>query len=433
MSIRPWPATGRAVLPWDGVVDDPVGAIARDRAEFGDTFAVVSGEMTYLFLFSAEGVRAFYDVEESAASKGIADMRMLARKVPVDLFHDRRTIPHDMFTRELAAAYLDQVEEALAIEVGSLGTDGEIEVFEFTRRLGHRFGLASWGGPGAARSPRFEALVAALDELDASAAFVTPGAMAEIAADDHATERAALAALAEMYGPIVDDHEADPQPGMFATIVDRWAGADHRVTGVAHDVALVHIGSMSNLFAAVGWAIVDLARRPGLAARVGAGDRDLAERCALESIRLAQRSIMLREVLRPLTLHVDGVDYDVEPGTTLATLLPLTNHGAAAGLETFAPERWKGRRLGDHADLAARELVTTFGHGAHTCPAQPFSLRVMVDTMVALVERYELSLAGTDPVPRRGQIGGVARSEDHCALVYRRAGEPDGIERARYP
>ena len=415
------PRRGGAALPWDAVLDDPVGAIAADRAALGDTFSVVSGGMTYLFLFSADGVRAFYDIDESVASKGIADMRMLARKVPPDLFHDRRTIPHDMFTRELSAAYLDHVAAALDTELDLLGDGGTIEVFAFTRRLGHRFGLASWGGPGASTGPTFDRLVAALDTLDASAAFVTPEETARILAGDHADERAALAEIENTYAEVVAAHDRAPEPGMFAVIVDRWKGAAGRVEGIARDVALVHLGSMSNLFAAVGWALVHLVARPDLVERVRNGDRGLAERCALESIRVAQRSIMLREVLRPHVLSVDGVDLEVDAGVTLATLLPLTNTSAAPGLDAFDPDRWQGRRLGPVDVLAARELVTGFGHGSHTCPAQPFSLRVMVDTMAALVGVHDLALADpVMPTPRRAQIGGVARSESPTLLTYGR-------------
>lgn len=417
--IRPMPPRGRARLPWDTVVADPVAAIAHDRANLGDTFAIESGGMTYLFVFSPDGVRAFYDLSESSASKGIADMRMLSRKVPADLFFDRRTIPHDMFTRDLADAYLGQVARALDTEVGMLGDSGEIDVFDLTRRLGHRFGLASWGGPGASDGATFDALVVALDRLDASAAFVTPELAAEIAANDHADERAALDEIAALYEGVVAAHDDDPHPGMFATIVERWRDEPHRVRGIAHDVALVHLGSMSNLFAAVGWSIVHLVQRPAIAAEVAGGNRALAERCALESTRIAQRSIMLREVLTPTEFDVDGITYSLDPGTTVATLLPLTNTSAAPGLDGYDPERWNGRRLGDHTDLAARELVTAFGHGSHTCPAQPFSLRVMVDTLVRLLAEFELALVDPDPRPRRGQIGGVARSEAPCLVTYR--------------
>ena len=322
-------------------------AIAADRAALGDTFALESGAMTYLFVFSASGVKAFYDIAESDASKGIADMRMLSRKVPADLFFDRRTIPHDMFTRELAESYVANVGDALDVEVALLGDAGEIDVFDLTRRLGHRFGLASRGGPGAAAGDVFTALVDALDRLDASAAFVTPEAAAEIAANDHAEERAALDEIAAAYRSIVAAHDTGPVPGMFATIVDRWADDDERIRGIAHDVALVHLGSMSNLFAAAGWSIVHLAQRPELAARVAGGDRGFAERCALESTRLAQRSIMLRieardpdrmAMVRPLQILGP-----VRPGGTAALLrgapdadLVLVTHVGLESLQRLA-------------------------------------------------------------------------------------------------
>ena len=63
----------------------------------------------------------------------------------------------------------------------------------------------------------------------------------------------------------------------------------------------VHLGSMSNLFSALGWLLVDVTTRPALATAIRAGDRSLAERCALESTRIAQRSIMLRAVLQPVS------------------------------------------------------------------------------------------------------------------------------------
>ena len=68
---------------------------------------------------------------------------------------------------------------------------------------------------------------------------------------------------------------------------------------MAGDVVLVHIASMSNLFAALGWAFVDLLGHPDEAGRVAAGDRARAEQCALESTRVAQRSIMSRYALAP--------------------------------------------------------------------------------------------------------------------------------------
>ena len=94
---------------------------------------------------------------------------------------------------------------------------------------------------------------------------------------------------------------------------------------------------MSNLFSAVGWCLIDLLAHPEEADRVRAGDRSRAEACALESIRLAQRSIMARYVLEPVTLDVGGISHEVVAGATIATLLPLTNASAAPGLDRWDP------------------------------------------------------------------------------------------------
>ena len=66
-------------------------------------------------------------------------------------------------------------------------------MFAFTRRLGHRMGLAAWAGEAPSPDPRFDELVDALDELDGSAAFVHPEAMAAVAASGKQAERAAMA------------------------------------------------------------------------------------------------------------------------------------------------------------------------------------------------------------------------------------------------
>jgi len=188
-------------------------------------------------------------------------------------------------------------------------------------------------------------------------------------------------------------------------------------------VILVHLASMSNLFAASGWMLGHLALHPDVLRRVAIGDDPfLLERCALESTRIGQRSVMLRAVLQPTTVHDEHRTYRVEPGAQIATLLPLTNTTAMPGLGEYDPDRWTRRRLKDEAKLAARELVTTFGHGEHTCPAQPFSLAAMCRSAERLARTYDLAPAPgfREIVPLAGQIGGVARSASPCQVHYRR-------------
>ena len=64
-------------------------------------------------------------------------------------------------------------------------------------------------------------------------------------------------------------------------------------------------------------------------------------------------------------------------------------------------------------------LVTAFGHGRHSCPAQPFSLSAMTAAMAHLFDRYQVTPGWTThPQPVTAQIGGVARADGPCLLSY---------------
>jgi cytochrome P450 len=129
---------------------------------------------------------------------------------------------------------------------------------------------------------------------------------------------------------------------------------------------------------------------------------------------------MMRAVLTAAEVRDETTTYRVEPGVIVATLVPLTNSTAAPGLETYDPARWDRRRLRDVERLPARELVTTFGHGSHTCPAQPFSLAAMATVLTHIAEQYVVEPRFSSAEPLRGQIGGVARSAEPCLVAYRR-------------
>jgi len=410
-------------LPWDVSVPDAVAAIAAARARHGDTFAVHSGPDHYLFTFSPAGVESFYGLPEEKASKGVADYLMLRRKLPDEIFTGRHILPGTLFRRDDVASYLTNLDRALEQTTAELGSSGSLDVFDLSRRLGHRMGLASWAGPGSADGETFVRLARAFDILDGADAFVHPDAMAAVAASNKRAERAALEEVADIVADAVRRWDADgaDDRGLFGRIVDSWSSEppDIRLRGIAFDVALIHIASMSNLAAALGWALVDLLEHPAHLARVVDGDADLAQRCALESTRLAQRSIMSRTVLSPVRLDTGDVSYQVPSGWTIATLLPLLNTSAAPGLEHWDPDRWTRHRLADEKALPSPMLVTAFGHGRHSCPAQPFSLSAMTAAMTHLFGRYRMTPGWvTHPQPVPAQIGGVARADAPCRVDY---------------
>jgi cytochrome P450 len=410
-------------LPWDVTVGDAVDAIAEARARHSDTFVVQSGRDHYLFAFSPVGVESFYALPEEIASKGLADYLMLRRKLPDEIFDGRRTLPGSLFRRDDVASYLVNLDQALEHTVAELGAEGTVDVFDLTRRLGHRMGLASWAGPGSAQGDTFDRLVAAFEILDGSDAFVHPDAMAAVAASDKRAERAALDVVVELIAAAVQRLDSRPatDEALFDRIVEAWSSEppEIRTRGIALDVALIHIASMSNLMAALGWAFVDLLEHPAHLRRVADGDQELARRCALESTRIAQRSIMSRAVLAPVDFDTGEVRYRVPVGWMIATLLPLLNTSAAPGLQHWNPDRWHRHRLADVAALASPMLVTAFGHGKHSCPAQPFSLAAMTAAMTHLLGRYTMtSQWASHPRPVPAQIGGVARAADPCPVHY---------------
>ena len=260
--------------------------------------------------------------------------------------------------------------------------------------------------------------MAELDQLDGADAFVHPARMPAVASADKQAERAALARFEIAVGELLADPDRD-RSGFLDEIARRWADTDEpqRTQGIARDVVLLHIATMTNLFAALGWTLAQLALHPDVLARRRRRPV-LLERCALESTRIgpvlgdaAHRDARGRDRRRPRATRL-------APGVTLATMLALTNTTSAPGLDHYDPDRWDGRRLRDEDLLPTREAVTTFGFGSHRCPAQRFSLSAITRTVRRLAERYELTahFDAVRPIPE--QIGGVARAADPCPIEY---------------
>ena len=394
-TIDPAPPRADFSLPWDAPdVLDPVVALTDARRQLGDTFTVESGGVTYLFTFSEAGLRSFYAIEERNASKGIADYRMLVRKLPDELFAERRTFAHDLFGAEEVQGYLDNLDWAIATEIDALGASGTFDVFDLSRRLGHRLGLACWIG----REAPIADLIPEFEILDGAEAFVHPERSRGATKDD---ERAALARVEDVIRAVLA--RIDREPSFLDDIARRWADVDDPASGIAGDVALLPIATMTNLFAALAWTMAQTLLHPSNAP---------LEQCAFEAVRLGQRSIMLREVLRPFVFSDGQNEYHLERGVQLATMLPLTNSERPG--TAYEPSRWRDRSL--HHDVT----VTTFGHGPHRCPAQRFSVSAIVRTIDRLSSTFELTPAFDAVVPLSAQIGGVARSEMPCPVSYRR-------------
>jgi len=417
-------------LPWIGaglrVLRDPTAFFADARRRYGDTYVVDAFGYRMFCVFSPAGVRALYALPEAEASKGYADVALLRHKLPEELFQGRRNFPHHLFGTQEVEGYLDNLEAVVAHELDALGDRGRFEAFAFCRRLGHRLGLASWAGAEAASPRHLARLIAALERLDASESFVHPARAFTTWVTGKRRERAALRDIEAVFATIFTERRRDGRrPGDF---VDRiwhsFADLDEpeRSIATARDVVMIHMGSQSNLFAAMGWTLVNVLAHPEVAAAVRAGDTALLESAASESIRLAQRSITLRAVLQPISVDDGQTSFRIEPGVFVTTMLPVTNCSAASGYDRFEPGRYHGRRLVGADALPARELVSTFGHGRHACPAQRFSISAIRTAVSRLLDRYECAPEYARAEPLRRQLGGVARPAAPCPVRYTRRG-----------
>jgi cytochrome P450 len=426
--IDPAPPRVSGALPWVGagfaLLRDPTGFFATARARHGDTYAVDAFGHRLLCLFSPAGVAQLYALPERDASFGLATFELVMRhKLPLALVAGRRTRPHDLFGGREVEDYLAHLEEAIARQLDELGAAGSFEAFAFARRLGHRLGLACWAGAEAAAPACLDRLIPPFDRLDTSESFVHPARLFVARATGRRRELRAMREIEAVIGELLAARRgAAPRGDFLDRIAAAWQDVPEpeRAVGIARDVMLLHMGAQSNLYAALAWTLVNLVLRPELLAKVEAGDDALLEQCANESIRLAQRSLTLRRVMRPLEVDDGRTRYRVEPGVMLATMLSVTNASAAPGLDRFDPARYRGRRLADDVPLAARELVSTFGHGPHSCPAQRFSISAIRIALRRLLEHFALEARFADARPLRRQLGAVARAKSRCDVSYRR-------------
>ena len=139
MTISPAPPRATLALPWDDPdATDPVGALTRARAELGDTFDIVSGRDRYLFLFSPDALRALYALPEQDASNGIADYRMLVRKLPEELFSGVARSPTTSFGAQDVRDVSRPPRPRAAPPSSREPRRGTIDAFGFARRIGHR-------------------------------------------------------------------------------------------------------------------------------------------------------------------------------------------------------------------------------------------------------------------------------------------------------
>jgi cytochrome P450 len=399
----------------------PTDFLAKKRAEVGDTFLLEAFGMRLLFLFSPGGLASLYRLSEEDASFTEATRTLIGFKLPPELLGADMRMFHKLFGRERREGYLVHIEGAVRESIATLGRTGELEIFAHMKLLVHRVGFRCWAGPEAS-SPRYlDRLVALFERLDPEAAFVSPAQTAITLLTRKAPERRALREVASILREIHESRRGVREGDMLDELHELHAAhpADERHALVARDVMILHLASLSNLYAAMGWTLVNLLLSPGHLEAARAKDAGpFVEQCAEESIRLAQRSITLRKVMRPCTIEDGTGSHTVSPGVFIATMLSVTN-ASGPGLEHFDPSHYaaEGRSVLT-VPIPSRETISTFGHGKHACPGQRFALSAIRVAMTGYLDALELTPTFTSAAPRPEQIGAVARAAAPCRARY---------------
>ncbi len=419
-----------------GFIRSPTEFLTAARKQHGDTFLLDAFGFQLLMTFSPTGLRSLYAAPERAASFTEATRTLIGFKVPSELLGGDMQLFHKLFTRDRMPSYLEAVRDAIREDIAELGSYGEIELFVRAKLLIHRIGFRCWVGPEAASPSYLARLQASFDQLDPEAAFVRPHTIFWTLLTRKAPERKALREVEAVLREIWAARERRQATGsdMLATLHAQYGSLpEHeRMLAVARDVMILHLASLTNLYAALAWTLVNLLGRPPLleqarrecAALAGKPQIDMAKLAELktidavahESIRVAQRSITLRRILEPCELDDGKQVYTLQPGVLLATMLSVTN-GEYGDLDRFDPSHYRRGRL--VAELPSKEVVSTFGHGTHACPGQRFAIAVIKLAVAGYLERLELEPLFRSAAPPPEQMGAVARAAEPCRVRYR--------------
>ncbi len=422
----------------------PTNFLAQLRREYGDTFLVDVFGYKLFCVFSPIGLKSLYAAAEDAASFGMATFDMLGFKTPLDIFMDADIdLFYELLVPDKVAAYVNDFAEVVAQVIAEWGDVGELNVFDAIRTLEQRVGFKVWMGEEATQDGVWQQFKAHFDVLSQENAFVSPQLTLATLTSGKAREKDAVAGIMALVAGIVArrESESDWPEDNFTFLYHRFRSEDAQVTlrKLTHNIINANQGFLSNLYAALSWALINLKQHPQAQqrqeaeladTRVRYGEHFLASQQALdsmrfceqllmESVRLAQRSITLRKVMKEIQFDAGDALYTIQPGVYITTMLSVINTQTPE-LARFDPDHYQGRRI--HPDLIAqgKETISTFGHGAHACPAQKFSHNMCKVLLAQLLENFDFDPLDIAVEPSSSQMGGVARAASDVVLPYRR-------------
>jgi cytochrome P450 len=422
----------------------PTNFLTELRKDYGDTFLVDVFGYKLFCVFSPQGLKSLYSAAEDEASFGMATFDMLGFKTPLDIFMDADIdLFYDLLLPEKVAAYVKDFSQVIAQVIAGWGESGEINVFDTIRTLEQRVGFKVWIGEEATRDGIWQQLKAQFDVLSQENAFVSPQQTLETLTSGKAKEKQAVAHIMALVGNILAQRESSDTwtDDNFTFLYHRFKSDDAQVTlrKVTHNIINANQGFLSNLYAALCWALINLKQHPDTQRRLeeeiaetrhkfgenfhesqeALDNMRFCEQLLMESVRLAQRSITLRKVMKEIQFDCGNAVYTIQPGVYITTMLSVINTQTPE-LARFDPDHYQGRRIDPKLITQGKETVSTFGHGLHACPAQKFSHNMCKVLLSLLLQDFDFSALDIPIEPSSSQMGGVARASADVVLQYMR-------------
>lgn len=429
-------------------IESPTQYLSELRQRHGDTYLVDVFGFKLLMTYSAKGLESLYKYEEDEASFAMATFDMIGFKTPIEILVDADSkLFYHLLMHKKMPAYVSTISNTVEQVLSEWPIEKEIDIFDSIRTLEQRVGFSLWLTKEASDKEYWPALKECFDALDQEQSFVNPQSTLETIKTDKSKERAAVSKLYQLIPQIMKKHNnnADKEYATIDFFHDHFSKQDPDISEEAlekriiHNVMNANQGFLSNLYAGIAWVIVRLIEHPEVLTRVQNEiieiqkeyDADFTEnvealnklvyleQVTMESIRLAQRSLTLRKVMKPIEFDDGNTVYQVEPGIYITTMLSVTNTQSEK-LKKFNPDNYDKNQLklnseADHCQQFGKESISTFGHGRHGCPAQRFSHHMTKIVVVKLLDRFKLCTDSADfsepPQPSEKQMGGVSRPQ----------------------
>ncbi len=279
------------------------------------------------------------------------------------------------------------------------------------------------------------------DKIDPEKAFTNMGSLFTTILTRRSKERRALYEIVEILAAL-HARRREPKGDFLEALHEEFAALPEaeRNLQVTCIIMSIHMASQSNLFAAIAWTIVNIASNATVRERVLREIREtreefgsdwmsqqkamsgftFLEQCYHESIRIAQQSLTLRLVMKPVAIQ----QYTVVPGYYIATLLSCLNQQETLlrSAAQFLPEEHYDRGGKVRPDALQKPgteyAISTFGHGPHACPGKMFAVASAKAIVASLFERFDLQPPAKKVEIIPTQMGAVGRPIEPPVLQY---------------